>query len=88
MPCTWSVEYSTEPAETVGEALIRAVASTADTEPLGLPPLASVVDPDALDTLISTVNTDCCLSFVYDDHAIEIEADGTNTELTVTPKDE
>lgn len=40
--------------ETVGEQVVTAVADALDTDPLELPPLYEVIDPDALDHLFET----------------------------------
>lgn len=40
---------------TASERVLGAVANTADTDPLELPPLYAAVDPDALESLVSTM---------------------------------
>jgi hypothetical protein len=47
------MEYSPRP-ETVSGAVVSAVADAEDVSPLELTPLASVLDPDALDALFAS----------------------------------
>lgn len=64
------------------DAVIAAVAAAAETDPLELPPLWSVLDPDALDGLVdsSTHERDharTVLTFEYAAHAVTVNGHGT-----------
>lgn len=48
------MEYEPASGETVSMAVLRAVSAIEGREPLDLPPLAGVLDPDALDMLFAT----------------------------------
>lgn len=45
------MEYEIAAAEQVSTAVVRAVSASEDLDPCSLPPLAAVVDPEALDVL-------------------------------------
>ena len=64
------MEYEIGVDEPVSMAVVRAVSAIEDRDPLSLPPLANVLDTDALDTLFApradgTVRTGGRVSFVY-----------------------
>lgn len=72
------MEYEIGQDELVSTAVVRAVSAATDRDPCSLPPLAAVVDPDALDRLFEpradgTARTGGHLSFVYCDHRIGID---------------
>jgi hypothetical protein len=67
---------------TATEAVVVTVAKASGTDPLELPPLASVLDPDALDALcgasVWNVPTDGIrVSFRYADHDVTVGSHGT-----------
>lgn len=65
------------PDEPVGSAIVTAVAAVAGVEPDALPPIGEVVDPDALDGLLSSADgADCWLVFEYEDYEVTVSADG------------
>lgn len=47
------MEYEIKPNESVSTAVVRAVSAVDGREPGSLPPLADVLDPDALDMLFA-----------------------------------
>lgn len=47
------MEYEIKPNESVSTAVVRAVSAVDGREPGSLPPLADVLDPDALDVLFA-----------------------------------
>lgn len=55
--------------------VIEAVAEAADADPLAMEPLAAVVDPDALDGLLSGP-FDGHVSFAYAGHEVSVHGDG------------
>ncbi|SEP14539.1 hypothetical protein SAMN04487948_11683 [Halogranum amylolyticum] len=64
------MEYDIGMDEPVSMAVIRAVSAVEGRDPLSLPPLANVIDTDALDALFNprcdgTARTGGRLSFVY-----------------------
>jgi len=66
-------------SEPVSSTVVQTVASLAGVEPTGLSPLAHSIDPEALDTLVSTHATNrrrsgpLRVSFRYADLIVEIE---------------
>ena len=62
----------------VSTTVVRAVADARGTEPLALPPLADVLDPDALDTLCAGAERSR-VAFDYAGHRVRVAADGTVT---------
>lgn len=66
----------------VSEQVIKAVADAKDTSALDLhPPLYTVIDPEALDDLVTSMDARDqpagCVSFTYCDHEVSIFGDGT-----------
>lgn len=69
------------------EAVVYAVAEASRSDPLDLPPLHSVLDPDALNALFETgtngrSRTGILVSFEYAGHHVIIEEHGT---IVITP---
>lgn len=58
--------------------IVGAVAEAVDTDPVELPPLYQVVDPEAIETVLVTAD-DACVQFEYAGQAVEIRSDGTVT---------
>lgn len=57
--------------------VVEAVARTKDVDPISLePPLASAVDPDALDALTASAAPGFSLRFTYADCHVEVDSDG------------
>lgn len=52
------------------------IADHTDSDPLAMTPLATVLDPEALDALVRT-GTDVQVSFTYEDHLVEVYGDET-----------
>ncbi len=66
------------------ESIIYAVAEYEDIDPMKLsPPLATVVDPDALDRVLGTAPTDerqgVTAQFTYRGHEVVVSSDGRVT---------
>jgi hypothetical protein len=57
----------------VAEAVVRTVADVEDCQPEALPPLTQTVDPDALDTLVASDDTNY-VSFQYADHDVTVSS--------------
>ena len=85
-----SVEYDTDEAEyraifdaeaiAPSTAVIGAVATIAETDPLDLTPLQKTIDTDALDTLFSprpTADGDSQVTFVYDGYDVTLHSYGS-----------
>lgn len=65
--------------EDVVQVVVRAVAVIHNTDPKALPPLAEVVDPDALKALIGAPSEGCAdaqVTFVYEDLEVTVNTDG------------
>ncbi len=72
------MEYNIDRNETVSMGVVRAVSALVGQDPLSLPPLADVLDTDALDTLFDTrfdgtPRTGGQLSFVYSNCRVTID---------------
>ena len=72
------MEYDIGVEEPVSMAVVRAVSAVEGRDPLSLPPLTSVLDTDALDTLFGarwggTARTGGRLSFVYSNCRLTID---------------
>ena len=80
--CTPVVDshYEKDGSQTPSEAIIEAVATAADVEPLELPPLYEFIDLDALDTLFQqhegASDSEALLSFRIDNWNVFVRADG------------
>lgn len=69
--------------EQVSEAVVRLVAAVDGTDPLDLPPLGRIINPDAIDAVFEPVpgspgTTSRTLTFSY--HGYTLTVDGTETE--------
>lgn len=49
-----SVTYESDPREPISVGLVRAVAVLKKPDPMDLPPLYEIVDPEALDALVES----------------------------------
>ena len=81
------MEYDIGVEEPVSMAVVRAVSAVEGRDPLSLPPLANVLDTDALDTLFDaqwggTGRTGGRLSFVYSNCRLTID---NGEYLTIQP---
>lgn len=56
--------------------IVQAIADHTETDPLEMTPLATVLDTDALDALVTT-GTDVQVTFQYDDNDVRVGADGS-----------
>lgn len=56
--------------------IVQAIADHTETDPLEMTPLATVLDTDALDSLVTT-GSDVRVTFHYDGHAVSVGADGS-----------
>lgn len=73
---------------TITEAVVTAVADADGVSPLELPPLATVLDPDALETFVATMTSGpdepmTTVEFAYNGYTVTVTGDGsvTVTEL-------
>jgi len=73
--------------ESIGAAVVRAVATVSNTAATALPPLYHVVDPDTLNRLFPADATDGELRFDYAGYAVVVGSNGTIKlhELTDSP---
>lgn len=68
-------------ANTPTQAVVETVAAVEGVDPLELqPPLFEAIDPEALDTLITSANPDTTVQFVYHEYTITVDSD-CNVEL-------
>lgn len=78
-PDTFHLRFDPD-AEPVGQAIVKAASFVHNTEPTELPPLARVIDPDALDAIVSkasSVEGNCVeVTFTYEDLEITVSSDG------------
>lgn len=61
-------------------AVVNTIAAADDTDPADLPPLNNVVDPDALDTLLTSPerrSIDGSVTFTYCGYGITVRSNGT-----------
>lgn len=77
-------------AESPSTAVVSVVATVADRDPLEMESLYSVVDPDALDTLMNPVRADPSrgdthVGFTLDGHEVTVHSYGV---ISVRPPDE
>lgn len=63
-------------------AVVRAVAAAAETTPEELPPLTDVIDPDALDALVTRPETNGSIRFQYAGYHVTVSTDGRVTVAT------
>lgn len=71
-----TVAPSASRSEAVTEAVIEAVADEEGVSPLQLEPLATVIDPDALNALYSEDRRGVKLEFAYHGYRVRVDADG------------
>lgn len=75
---TTTLEHDTE--HVPSETLVSAVAERKGVDPIELEPLYSVVDPDALDTIVGSGGESVELSFDYAGYRVTVEPDGVTVE--------
>lgn len=85
-----SMEYELDGDEWPSTAVVRAVSAVEGQDPLNLPPLAHVLDPDALDVLFAAngrcgPKTGGRLSFIYSKSRVTID---NGEYLTIQPLDD
>lgn len=73
---------------TVIESVVTAVADATSTSPMGLPPLAGVIDPDALESLVSEAadgpnGSSISIKFAYAGRVVVVDASGDVTVATL-----
>ena len=83
------VVYELSPSEPPSEGVVAAASDCDPVAPDDLTPLATVIDPDALDSLFQTVGSDADrgdgeVRFRYHGHAVTVDRDG---RITVAPAD-
>ena len=78
-------QYDIADGQPITAAVVDAVATTAGTDPIELPPLYDSVDPDALDTLFERQRegTDLEIAFSYTGYRVVIE-DGERITVSAT----
>lgn len=83
LPSTPALEAN----ETISAAVVDAVAEAEDESPLDLEPLATVIDPDALNRLVASMSRrpsepTGAVEFAYSNYEITVTEDGT---VSATP---
>ena len=73
---------SVEEREAVTEAVVAAVADAEGVSPLELDPLASAIDPDALNALYRDGRRGVAIEFAYQGYEVDVSGDG---RVSVTP---
>ena len=61
------------------ETVVSAVADAEGVSPLELRPLAEVIDPDALNTLVRSGSQDVTIEFTYHEYCVRVDGDGRVT---------
>lgn len=84
--------YHIQEDESVTEAVVRAVCSVTESDQMGLEPIYSVVDPDALNVLFGSGSdpsrrTDGVVAFEYVGRHVRITSENT-VKVSGTPPDE
>lgn len=69
--------------ESASEAVIHTVARQTDRDPLELPPLFDVVDPDALDALVRQMRRGD-VTFEYAGQTVTVDCDGQTVTVDCT----
>jgi two-component sensor histidine kinase len=69
-----SVQHPIAPGESISTAVVRAVAAISDTQIENLDPLASVIDPDALESIFNNSESGR-VEFQYEGHTVTVEPD-------------
>ncbi|AFZ74026.1 HalOD1 output domain-containing protein [Natronobacterium gregoryi] len=79
--------WSTEHVNTPVYAVVSTVADATESAPCDLPPLARVIDPDALNALFASGSTtgDTTVQFQYVGHTVVVTGEG---DVDVSPTDE
>lgn len=67
--------YSIGEGELASEAVYTAIAELIDRSPMELAPLASVIDPDALDAIVASGAGSFHVSFEYSGHWVTVTTD-------------
>lgn len=74
-------EAASDEQQTVTEAVVDAVAAAAGVSPLQLEPIATVVDPDALNAVFRDGETGVHVEFEYSGYVVSV-TDGTDVSVT------
>lgn len=74
-----STTTRTDETATASQQVVRRVAAETGSEPTDLPPLFTVVDPDALDELVASVDqpAEFSVEFQYVGRSVRVRGDGT-----------
>lgn len=79
-----TTEATRDEQPTVTEAVVDAVAAEAGVSPLQLEPIATVIDPDALNAVFRGGRSDVRVTFEYSGYVVSV-TDGTDgTDVSVT----
>lgn len=62
--------------DAVATTVAMAIAEATDRDPADLTPLGTVLDCEALDTLVTSAETSVSVSFVYEGHRVYVSGDG------------
>lgn len=86
-PPRFHAEHDWDGPDTVGETIVRTVAAVTGADPMAMPPLYDVVDPDALDRLFSPPESSIRagtgrVEFAYAGCAVTVHGDG---QLEIRP---
>lgn len=77
-----STEAAADQEETVTGAVVDAVAAAAGVSPLQLEPIATVIDPDALNAVFRDGQTGVHVEFEYCGYVVSV---ADSTDISVTP---
>ncbi len=75
-----TVSFEFDPTgENIIVEIIEAISAATGEDPMGLPPLGAVIDPDALEACIRSGNETVEISFVFEDRQVTVAASGSGT---------
>lgn len=75
-----TVSFNFDPADdSIVVAIVEAIAAATEKNPTALPPLAEVIDPEALETCLSSGNDSVEISFEYVDRWVTLTGSGVGT---------
>lgn len=72
-------ELATRPTDSIGERIRQAVADAEETDPVALAPLEDVIDPAALEELVTHDGGIWVLSLQYEGYLISVTRNGDVT---------
>lgn len=82
-----TTEATGDEQQTVTEAVVDAVAAAAGVSPLQLEPIATVIDPDALNAVFRSGRSGVRVEFEYSGYVVSVTDGPDGTDVSVTQDD-